>query len=227
MTEFLNILNTSAMQQDFTVLASISRLGYAFILNLFLAFTYKNLNSHKEDCHIIMHSIIYIGVIMAGAMMMIASNMVVAFGLLGAVSIVRFRTAVSNPIDMSYIFLAIVVGISCGLAFFVHALILTLFVGLLMLFLNRIKLGMAPPTSFNFDVYITFNKKHFHAESIELLKNFMGSDAMMMEIKTSKQRVKIKYSQTMHNLGEVQEMHDQIEGIFSHDPSLIIRISRK
>ena len=135
-----------------------------------------------------MHSIIYIGVVMAGAMMMISSNMVVAFGLLGAVSIVRFRTAVSNPIDMSYIFLGIVVGISCGLGFFFHAFILSCFVGLLMLFLNRIKFGMSPPTHINYEIIISFKKKHFHAGSLEMFRDFMGQDAMMMEMKNRQER---------------------------------------
>ena len=168
MNELLEMMNNPAKAQDFTLLTSLFRLAYAFVLNLVLAITYKLLNSHKEDCHIIMHSIIYIGVIMAGAMMMISSNMVVAFGLLGAVSIVRFRTAVSNPIDMSFIFLGIVVGISCGLAFFMHALILTFFVGFLMLLLNKMKLGMAPPTSVNYEVNISFKKKHFNIFSFSL-----------------------------------------------------------
>lgn len=227
MNEILDLLNNPAQAQDFTIVTSLLRLGYAFILNFLLAITYKLLNSHKEDCHIIMHSIIYIGVIMAGAMMMISSNMVVAFGLLGAVSIVRFRTAVSNPIDMSFIFLGIVVGISCGLAFFMHALILTFFVGFLMLFLNKIKLGMAPPTSVNYSINISLKKSNYDAESLERLKKFLGTDATLMEIRTSDKKVKIRYTHSLRNMTAMQKLHEEIESLFSHDPSLVINISRK
>lgn len=227
MNELMDILNNPAQAQDFTLMTSLFRLAYAFVLNFLLAVTYKLLNNHKEDCHIIMHSIIYIGVIMAGAMMMISSNMVVAFGLLGAVSIVRFRTAVSNPIDMSYIFLGIVVGISCGLAFFMHALILTFFVSFLMLFLNKIKLGMAPPSSFNYEVNISVKKKQFNTDSIARLKDYLGDRAMMMEIRTSHNKVKIRYTHTMRSLMEVQQVHGDIEEMFADDHSLVIRIARK
>ncbi|MDC7234658.1 MAG: DUF4956 domain-containing protein [Spirochaetales bacterium] len=227
MNELMEILNNPSQAQDFTIMTSLFRLGYAFVLNFLLAVTYKLLNSHKEDCHIIMHSIIYIGVIMAGAMMMISSNMVVAFGLLGAVSIVRFRTAVSNPIDMSFIFLAIVVGISCGLAFFIHALILTFFVGFLMLFLNKIKLGMAPPATVNYEVKVSVKKSGFNPDSLTLLKEFLGSDALMMDLRTDHKRVNIRYTHSLHNLLEVQQVHRKLENIFAEDPSLIIKISRK
>ncbi|MBF9017778.1 MULTISPECIES: DUF4956 domain-containing protein [unclassified Oceanispirochaeta] len=227
MNEILDIINNPAQAQDFTILTSLIRLGYAFILNLILAIIYKWLNADKIDSHIIMHSIIYIGVIMAGAMMMIASNMVVAFGLIGAVSIVRFRTAVSNPIDMSFIFLGIVVGISCGLAFFLHALILTFFVGFMMIFLSKIKFGMSLPSSFNYEINISFKKINFYDDTIQKLRESLGGDTMLMEIRTSKDKIKVRYTQSLRNRMEVRKVHSDIEEIFSNDSSLDIRIARK
>ena len=227
MNEFLDMLNYPAQAQEFTIFTSIIRLAYAFILNFILAIIYKLLNADKENSHIIMHSIIYIGVIMAGVMMMISSNMAVAFGLLGAVSIVRFRTAVSNPIDMSFIFLGIVVGISCGLAFFSHALILTIFVSMLMLFLSKIKFGMSLPTSFNYEINITFKKKYFYDDTIQNLRKSLGGDTRLMEVKTSNEKIKVRYTQSLGSIMAVRKVHSNIEEIFDNDSSLVVRIVRK
>lgn len=227
MNELIEIIRNPAVHSDFTVFTSIFRLGSSFVLTFLLAITYNFLHSYREDCHVMMHTMIYIAVIMAGAMMMIGANMVVAFGLLGAVSIVRFRTAVRNPIDMSYLFLSIVVGISCGLAFYVHALILTVFVTMLMLLLSRLKFGMSPPSTISCTVTITAKKKSYQADTMTKLNSLLGDGSRMLEIKTTHKQVKIKYSQILENVMDARGIHEEIESFFSEDPSLEIRITRE
>ncbi|OQY35520.1 MAG: hypothetical protein B6241_01050 [Spirochaetaceae bacterium 4572_59] len=227
MNELIELIKNPTVYGDFTVFTSIFRLGSSFLLTFVLALTYNYLHSNREDCHVMMHTMIYIAVIMAGAMMMIGANMVVAFGLLGAVSIVRFRTAVRNPIDMSYLFLSIVVGISCGLAFYMHAFILTFFVAFLMLLLSRLKFGMSPPSSISCVVTITAKKESYQANTMSGLKSILGKGAKMLEIKTSHKQVKIKYSQILENVMDARGIHKEIESFFSDDPSLEIRITRE
>ena len=226
MNELFDLIKDPVSHNDFTVFASLLRLGYSFLLTFFLALTYKFLHSEKEDCHVMMHTMVYIGVIMAGAMMMIGANMVVAFGLLGAVSIVRFRTAVSNPVDMSYLFLCIVVGISCGLAFYMHALILTIFVGLLMLTFSYLKFGMGPPSSISCVVTIMAKKKSFKEDTMTQISSILGNGARMLDIRTTDGRVRIKYSQVLENVMDVRGLHEEIQGFFKEDSSLEIRITR-
>ncbi len=227
MNEILEMLKSLDGSDDFTVITSLLRLGYAFILTFFLSLTYKFLHAEKEDCHVMMHTMVYIGVIMAGAMMMIGANMVVAFGLLGAVSIVRFRTAVRNPIDMSYLFLSIVIGISCGLAFYLHALIISLFVGILMLVFSYFKFGMAPPSTINCVITVTAKKRVFKSDTMSRLNSIIGNGARMMEILTTNGTVKIKYSQILDNVTDVRTLHEDIEEFFDKDPSLKIKITRE
>ncbi len=228
MFEFFK-LGASAVSQfhDFSILASLSRLGFSFVLTLFLAIAYKSLHSDKEDCHVIMHSIIYVGVIMSGAMMLIASNMVVAFGLIGAVSIVRFRTAVRSTIDMSFLFLSIVVGISCGLAFYIHATVLSIFLGILMFILNKVRFGMSPPSILNFEVAMCFKKKDFDPDSLDKLKEMLGDGTSMLEVRSSEKKVKVKFDYQLPNNNEVTVIYERIEQIFKHDPSLDITIRKK
>jgi uncharacterized membrane protein YhiD involved in acid resistance len=60
--------------------------------------------------------------------MTISSNIVLSLGMVGALSIVRFRTAVKDPLDVGFLFLAIAAGLTCGAGLFIIAGIGTIFI---------------------------------------------------------------------------------------------------
>lgn len=66
-------------------------------------------------------------------MLMISSNMAISLGMVGALSIVRFRTAIKDPHDTIYIFWAIVEGLCVGAQIYELALTSTIFVALVLL----------------------------------------------------------------------------------------------
>lgn len=66
-------------------------------------------------------------------MLMISSNMAISLGMVGALSIVRFRTAVKDPSDTIYIFWAIVEGLCVGAQIYKLAVISTIFIAILLL----------------------------------------------------------------------------------------------
>jgi hypothetical protein len=76
----------------------------------------------------------------SGALMMIiiGDSLARAFGIAGAAGIVRFRTPVDNPRDTISLFLLLGIGMACGLGHFWVAILGTVFLGLLLLALNRI-----------------------------------------------------------------------------------------
>lgn len=66
-------------------------------------------------------------------MLMISSNMAISLGMVGALSIVRFRTAIKDPADTVYIFWAIVEGLCVGAQIYKLAVISTIFIAVLLL----------------------------------------------------------------------------------------------
>lgn len=71
----------------------------------------------------------------------ISSNVLLSLGMVGALSIVRFRTPIKDPMDLVYLFWAIVSGILCGAGFIVLVILGALLIGIvLILFTNRIKI---------------------------------------------------------------------------------------
>lgn len=68
-------------------------------------------------------SLVAIAVVTAAVILTIQSNIVVSLGMVGALSIVRFRTAIKDPMDLVFLFWSISVGIICGAGFALIAVI--------------------------------------------------------------------------------------------------------
>ena len=83
-------------------------------------------------------------VITSAIILTIQSNIVVSLGMVGALSIVRFRTAVKDPVDLMFLFWSISIGIICGAGLFVVALLTCLVVTVLILVLENLPASRAP-----------------------------------------------------------------------------------
>ena len=73
--------------------------------------------------------------------MCIKSNISLSMGMVGALSIVRFRTAVKDPMDTAYMFWALTMGILLGAELYVHALMVVLAIGIILFLLSFLHLG--------------------------------------------------------------------------------------
>lgn len=89
-------------------------------------------------------SIAVIAVITAAVIITIQSSIVVSLGMVGALSIVRFRTAVKDPLDLVFLFWSIVVGIICGVGLAEIAIMLSIIVTCGIVLLDRIPVAKAP-----------------------------------------------------------------------------------
>ena len=85
-----------------------------------------------------------VALITSAIIITIQSNIVVSLGMVGALSIVRFRTAIKDPMDLMFLFWAISVGIICGAGFGLYAFILSLALSLLIFILNYLPMAKAP-----------------------------------------------------------------------------------
>ncbi len=72
------------------------------------------------------------------------SNIVITLGTIGALAIIRFRTAIKDPVDMLYILWAIHIGITCGCQLYKVAILTSLAVTVVMLVLENVSLGRKP-----------------------------------------------------------------------------------
>lgn len=85
-----------------------------------------------------------LSLITAAIILAMQSNLVISLGMVGALSIVRFRTAIKDPLDLVFLFWSISVGIICGAGLYEVALLTCLVVTVLILVLENIPASRAP-----------------------------------------------------------------------------------
>ncbi|MBR5228344.1 MAG: DUF4956 domain-containing protein [Firmicutes bacterium] len=126
--------NVAAVQPFDMVLA----IGMSFVLGLFIFVIYKKTFNGVLYSSGFGLSLVALSMITSMVILTISSNVVLSLGMVGALSIVRFRTAIKDPMDIVYLFWAIAAGIVCGAGLVPLALFGSLFIGvIIVLFANR------------------------------------------------------------------------------------------
>ena len=83
--------------------------------------------------------VLLITVVTAFIIMTISANLVLSLGMVGALSIIRFRSAIKDPLDVGFLFWGVAAGITAGAGLYFVALIGTVFVAILYIVLTLIK----------------------------------------------------------------------------------------
>ena len=114
-------------------------LGLGFLIGVIIALVYRKtyrgvLYSPSFTLTLIMLTLITTPVVMC-----IKSDIALSMGMVGALSIVRFRTAVKDPLDTAYMFWALTMGILLGAGLHLIALIVVLCISVLMFVLTFVK----------------------------------------------------------------------------------------
>lgn len=128
---FLEAVNTG----DFSLKHIAAILLITSVLAAYIFFVYRFITQktfYNKNFNI---SLAAITIIVAAIIMTIQSSIVISLGMVGALSIVRFRTAIKDPMDLVFLFWAISIGIICGAGLFGIAILssLVLTVGILVL----------------------------------------------------------------------------------------------
>lgn len=89
-------------------------------------------------------SLAAMALITAAIILAMQSNLVISLGMVGALSIVRFRTAIKDPMDLVFLFWSISIGIICGAGLYEIALVTSVAVTVFILVLDMLPVGKAP-----------------------------------------------------------------------------------
>ena len=157
-----------------------------------------------------------LALITAGVILTIQSSIVVSLGMVGALSIVRFRTAIKDPMDLVFLFWSISIGIICGARLYVIAVIVSIFVTILLFALDKMPVAKTPKI-------LVVNAGGMDAEDkiLEVVEQFAGyyriksrslsaeqlDIVMELRVKEEKELV-----QGIHELEEVQSV-----SLLAHD----------
>lgn len=137
---FSDIFKTSFLNQaqNFSLTDMCIALGLSFIVGLFIFLIYKKTFNGVMYSSSFGLSLIAMTMITSLVILAVTSNVVLSLGMVGALSIVRFRTAIKEPMDIAFLFWSIAVGIVLGAGLIALAITGSIFIGLVMLiFANK------------------------------------------------------------------------------------------
>ena len=110
-----------------------------YIFAIYRLVTRKVFYSKNFNISLAVMSLITSAIILA-----MQSNLVISLGMVGALSIVRFRTAIKDPMDLAFLFWSISIGIICGAGLYEIALVTSVGVTVFILVLDMLPVGKAP-----------------------------------------------------------------------------------
>ncbi len=137
---FNDIFKSSFIEKvtDISPLDMVIALGLSFILGLFIFFVYKKTFNGVMYSASFGVSLMAMTLITTLIILAVTSNIVLSLGMVGALSIVRFRSAIKEPLDIAFLFWSISVGIVVGAGLIPLAVFGSLFIGImLVIFVNK------------------------------------------------------------------------------------------
>ena len=111
------------------------------LVGLVIAFVYKRCYRGVLYSPTFALTLVMLTLITTPVVMCIKSNIALSMGMVGALSIVRFRTAVKDPMDTAYMFWALTMGILLGAELYVHALMVVLVISVILILLSFLHFG--------------------------------------------------------------------------------------
>lgn len=137
---FNDIFKSSFLEKavSFSALDFILAMGIAFVIGTFIFLVYKKTFNGVMYSAGFGVSLIALTLITTLVILAVTSNVVLSLGMVGALSIVRFRTAIKEPLDIAYLFWSIASGIVLGAGLVPLAVFGSLFIGVvLIVFVNK------------------------------------------------------------------------------------------
>ncbi len=112
----------------------------SFVVGLFIFFIYKRVVSGATACASFGISLIALAMITSLVILAVTSNIVLSLGMVGALSIVRFRTAIKDPLDIVFLFWSLAVGIVLAAGLYALGVVGSACIGILLLALSHRRL---------------------------------------------------------------------------------------
>ena len=115
-----------------------------FLIGLFIFQIYKRTFQGIMYTKSFNVSLVMIAMVTSLVIMAVTTNVVLSLGMVGALSIVRFRTAIKDPMDIVFMFWAIAVGIVTGASYYLLAILGSVIIGLILLAFSNFKSQSSP-----------------------------------------------------------------------------------
>lgn len=134
--DFFNSAATGEIAESLTVVSVLEILISSIVIGLVISIVY--LFTHKKEGYsqAFCVALILLAPIVGMVILLIGNNVARAFSLAGAFALIRFRSAPGDPKDIAFVFLSVVMGLACGMGYWLYAGIATIVICLLIIVLH-------------------------------------------------------------------------------------------
>lgn len=143
---FTDIFKSSFLESvtEFSIIDTIIGLAFALAIGMFILLVYKKTFSGIMYSTGFAMSLVGLTLVTTLVIMAVTSNVVLSLGMVGALSIVRFRTAIKEPMEIVYLFWSLAAGIVIGAGIIPLAVIGSLVIGVILIIFTNRKLDRTP-----------------------------------------------------------------------------------
>lgn len=215
-TNAASIINTTGLAAQFKSIVPADlfiALGIAFLVGLIIAFVYRKTYRGVLYSPTFTLTLIMLTLITTPVVMCIKSDIALSMGMVGALSIVRFRTAVKDPLDTAYMFWSLTMGILLGAGLHLVAIIVALCISVIMFILTFVKIG-EPNTYLLVVHYDEYCESAINSEIKRVVKNFKLRSKTL-----TRAGAEMTYEIRLNDRHEIVTRMLDIEGV--HDATLV------
>lgn len=200
---------------------SSSQIAFALLMTCLIAiyifFVYRMLTRKTFYSKNFNISLVALAIITSAVILTIQSSIVVSLGMVGALSIVRFRTAIKDPMDLVFLFWSISIGIICGAGLAEIAILASIILTVILFVLDRLPVAKAPMILVvNADTgdkqsesIMTIVKKYSKYFKVKSRNITNGQLDMVIEVRTSEDEAFVNEMSALANVNSVS--------LLSHD----------
>lgn len=184
----------------------------SFVLSSTIAITYKLTYKGVNFPNHLFQAIILSSIVTSMIMMAVGNNFAVGFGIIGAVAIIRFRTLISDPRNIIFMFAGISVGIGTGVYGYSIAIAGTVVFSLVAFLLSFSSYGRFPQP--DYEITLDINPENGSKEAEALLNDYCRSVDVVMQ-RNTETSIRKRYQVKLNNDVSSDILYEKLSSIQS------------
>ena len=212
----MDILSSISNQDDPSFIIILFSVILAFLLSSLLVFTYEHTSRDIVPPDHFIQSVILMSIVTATIMQSIGDSVARAFGIFGALAILRFRPNIFNPRNVAFIFASMAVGIACGVNSFVNAIIGTVAFCVIAFLLRLTPYGRKNNLLGQLRFELEANSTEFeNAQAVirSMSRNHVLKRYRINDIDPAKNTIEYAYELRLHNEMNGMELSNRLKGL--------------
>lgn len=129
---FSSVATTDTLSFEVAITTILASLVLGFVISLVYMFTHRKENYSKN----FLITLIMLPAIISIIILLVGNNVARAFSLAGAFSLIRFRSAPGDPIDIAYVFLTLAIGLGVGIGYISYSILFTIILSLVLILIK-------------------------------------------------------------------------------------------